>query len=538
MRGKCNARQAIPRGQPVLVGALSVLWAVLALGGCAVGPDYTRPDITFTEEWRAAGDPRLTNHATQAQVEVDREWWKALEDPALDRLVELAFQQNLPLQVAGLRIGEARAILGLARGRQYPQFQIASGSATAVGLSDNAANFANLPDRNFFDYQVGVDAAWEVDLWGKYKRSVEAETAAMRASEADYYYALVSVTAEVARTYVVIRTFEVLLDQARENTRLQEDGLRIAVSRFRAGATSELDPIQATTLLESTRATIPQLAASLQQARNALSTLLGQPNAAVDALLDGPKGIPKAPSKVAVGVPAEVVRRRPDVRAAELAAAAQSARIGVAKADAYPSFTVNGSAGLQASAGAQGGSTNLFEGDSAFYSFGPRIVWPFLDYGRVANNVRIEDARYQQARVQYRDTVLRATQEVEDALTGFLNAQEAVVFEQGSVTAAQRSVEIALVQYQEGAVDYQRVLDAQRSLLIQQNNLTQTSSSVATNWIALYKALGGGWETRQGRPVVPQPTQDEMKEPTDWGDLLGEPPQRVNTTGNPSAEKR
>jgi NodT family efflux transporter outer membrane factor (OMF) lipoprotein len=537
MRGKCNARQAIPRGQPVLVGAVSMVCGILTLGGCAVGPNFTVPDVTISDEWRAAGDPRTANGTANRAV-VDREWWKALNDPTLDRLVELAFDQNLPLQIAGLRITEARAQLGIATGRRYPQLQIAYGSATAVGLSDNAANFANLPDRNFVDYQLGVDAAWEVDLWGKYKRGVEAEAASVRASEADYYYALVSLTAEVARTYVVIRTFEVLVDQTRENARLQEDGLRIAVSRFRAGATSELDPIQATTLLESTRATIPQLESSLQQARNALGTLLGQPVAAVDALLDGPGGIPQAPAKVGVGVPAEVVRRRPDVRAAELAAAAQSARIGVAKADLYPSVVVVGSAGLQASAGAGSGSANLFSGDSAFYSVGPRIAWPFLDYGRSANNVRIEDARYQELRIQYRDTVLRATQEVEDALTGFLSSQQAVVFGQGSVTAAQRSVDLALVQYREGVVDYQRVLDAQRSLLLQQNSLAQTSSSVATNWIALYKALGGGWESREGKPVVRQRTQDEMKERTDWGDLLEQPPQPVSAGENPSTGKR
>lgn len=528
MRGHDNTSRAMPRRPPAFVGAAASLGVLLALGGCMVGPKFAKPQTSVSQNWRTTG-PQLATRAA-----VDSLWWKEFNDAVLDRLVDLAYHQNLPLQIAGLRIVEARARLGVATGGQYPQIQVARGTVTAVGLSEGAANSSSF-DRRYVDYQLGFDAVWELDFWGKYRRGVEAERANLLASVADYQSALVSLTAEVARTYVVIRTFEVLIEQAQENAKLQEQALHIAESRFRNGATSELDVVEARTLLEGTRATIPQLQISLQQARNALATLLGQPSGTVDALLEGPPGIPKAPAKVEVSVPAEMLRRRPDIRSAELFAAAQCARVGVAKADLYPSFTLFGTVGLQTSTSG-GASNKFFSASNIFYSFGPRITWPFFNYGRIQNSVRVEDARFQQLLVGYRDAVLRAAQEVEDALTGFLNSQEAAAFQERSVTAAQRSVEIALVQYREGAADFTRVLDAQRALLLQQNNLAQTSSSVTTNVIALFKALGGGWEWRQGEPIVPERTVEEMKARTDWGDMLSEPPRPV-AQGSPQPVK-
>ncbi|WP_223642946.1 efflux transporter outer membrane subunit [Corallococcus sp. EGB] len=505
-------------------GAWPLLGVLTVLSGCTVGPRFTRPEAPIAKEWSTQGDPRLST-----QDAVNTEWWKSFGDPSLDRLVELAYRQNLPLQIAGLRIVEARAQLGILTGRQFPQVQVATASVAAVGRSKNSAasniiDLANLNeiDRHFLDYQVGFDALWEVDFWGKYRRGVESGAASLLASVADYQSSVVSLTAEVARTYVTVRTYEVLIEQARENVRIQEEGYRIAESRFSNGVTSELDMMQAETLLESTRATIPQLEAGLEQAHNALSTLLGQPTDEVQALLAGPKRIPLAPATVAVGMPAEILRRRPDVRSAELSAAAQCARVGIAEAELYPSFSLFGTIGLQAStAGSANG--NLFSLGSLAYSVGPRIVFPFLNYGRLKNGVRVEDARFQQLLVNYRNTVLKAAQEVADSLTGFVNAQRAMAFQQAAVKAAQRSVELAVVQYREGAVDYQRVLDAQRSLLEQQNNLAQTSSSIATNLVALYKALGGGWEVRQGQPILPEPVKGEMEKRTHWGDMLSKP---------------
>jgi NodT family efflux transporter outer membrane factor (OMF) lipoprotein len=480
------------------------------------------------KDWNEQEDRHLST-----QSPADSTWWTAFNDTTLTRLVETAWQQNLPLQIAGLRILEARAQLGVAVGKQYPQVQAAIAKATSIGLSDRAANIPGL-NSNFWDFQVGFDAAWELDLWGKYGRGAKAERASVLRSETDYQDALVSLAAEVARTYAVVRTFQVLVDQTRENERLQVEGQRIADARFRHGATSELDVTQATTLLESTRATIPQLQRGLEQAENALTTLLGQAPGSLQPRLGANTGIPRAPDQVAVSVPAEILRRRADVRSIELSAMAQAERVGVARSELYPSFTLFGTIGTQTTDGAGPITQNATIGDlfgpgSLFFGWGPRIVLPLFNYGRLQNNVRVQDARLQQLLVAYQQSVLKAAQEVEDGLAGYLRAREATVFAQNAATSARRAVNIALAQYREGAVDYQRVLDAQRSLLQEQNTLASTQSAVATNLIALYKALGGGWETRQGQPILPQSMQDEMKHRTNWGNYF-EKPQPSNTS--------
>jgi NodT family efflux transporter outer membrane factor (OMF) lipoprotein len=507
----------------VIAGVILLLGIALVFCGCTVGPNFTKPETKVKENWSDKDDPRVAT-----QTAVNSQWWRAFNDPILDQLIQLAHQQNLPLQIAGLRILEARARLGIAIGGQYPQQQEAFGSASGVGLSKNASNSFDI-DRYHGNYELGFDSTWELDFWGKIRRDVEAAHAGLIASVADYDDSLVSLTAEVARTYAVIRTLEVLIELTSENAKVQEEGLKIAESRFRNGATTELDVTQARALFESTKASIPQLQTSLRQAQNALSTLLGQPTGDIQALLNGAKGIPTASAEVAVSVPADLLRRRPDIRSAELYALAQCARIGIAKADLYPSFSLVGEIGVQSSSGGgvqSGGAhfDDITDGDSVFYSFGPGFRWPIFNYGRIENNVRVQDAKFQQLLVNYQNTVLKAAQEVEDVLTGFLNAQETTVFEQNSVDAAKRSVEIALVQYREGAVDYQRVLDTQRALLQEENNLAQARSSIATNLIALYKALGGGWELRQGKPFVAESTQDEMMKRTDWGRLLPSQP--------------
>lgn len=506
-------------GGSLTPGAVALLGAALALSGCAVGPEYVRPEVKVNESWSVAHPQVTTQSAT------DSAWWKTFNDATLDRLIELAYSQNLSLRAAGVRIMEARAALGIAVGQQYPQLQAATAGATRISLSENLANSINF-DRDFWDYQVGFDATWEADFWRKFGRAVKSQEAAYLGSVADYQDALVSLSAEVARTYATIRMYEVLIELGRRNVGVQEEGLRIAESRYRNGATSELDVVQATALLESTRATIPQLEASLAQAQNALSTLLGQPTGSTLALLGGPQVIPVPPAQVALSVPAEMLRRRPDVRGAEFTAIAQSERIGVAKADLYPHISLFGTIGFQTTSGSSGSgaSTSLFDSSSLFYALGPRISWTFLDYGRTKNRVRVEDARFQQLIVGYQNTVLKAAQEVEDSLVAYLKAQEATVFHQNAANAARRSVELAFIQYREGAVDFQRVLDAQRSQLQEENNLASVHSAVATNLIALYKALGGGWETRSGQPFIPEGTRQEMQKRTNWGDYFTQQP--------------
>lgn len=531
MPTQCMNKPETPRPSPGVAPAVAFACGALALAGCSVGPNYVKPEVKVNDAWDTGDSPGLS-----AQSPADEAWWKSFNDPVLDRLIELAQGQNLSLRVAGLKILEARAVLGIAAGRQYPQLQAAFANATRVSLSENLANSVDF-DRDFWDYQAGFDAAWEMDFWRKFGRGVKSQEASYLSSVADYQSAIVSLCAEVARTYAAIRTFEVLIGQARRNVSIQEEGYRIADSRYRNGATSELDPTQARTLLESTRATIPQLETSLAQARNALSTLLGQPTGSLDGLLQGPEAIPAPPEQVAVSVPAEMLKRRPDVRAAELHAMAQLERIGIAKADLYPHIELFGTVGYQTASGTSGNTGNLFDSGSLFYAIGPRITWNFLDYGRTKNRVRAEDARYQQQLVGFQDAVLQAAQEVEDGAVGFLKAKETTLFQQNAAAAARQAVELAFVQYREGAVDFQRVLDAERSQLLEENNLARARSAVATNLIALYKALGGGWELHAGQPYVPENIRNEMQERTDWGDYFSEEPPAQPPGASPSAAR-
>jgi NodT family efflux transporter outer membrane factor (OMF) lipoprotein len=524
-----------------------VCGVALMLVGCAVGPKYERSPTALPQNWSTEPAPAPppseaapapsppAPEAGQAppapppepQTEIttststEGEWWKLFGDPTLDKLVELADQQNLSLQVAGLRMAEARAQLRIAKNEQLPQRQVLYASATAIDIGD--IPLGTVIDNTFVDYQVGFDATWEIDLWGKYRRGVEAGTENELASANDYHFARISVTAETARAYMMIRTFEVLIDLALESTRIQEEGLKIAESRARHGATSQLDVAQQRALLESTRATVPHLQIGLTQSRNALSLLLGQPPDGLDALLAGPRQIPTAPATVAVGVPADILRRRPDVLSAEHEATAQSARVGVAESDMYPLFEITGQIGFETTSGT--GAPFQAE-DALFYNAGPRLSWNFWDWGRTRNSVRVEDARYQQLVVGYQDTVLRAAREVDDALTTLTNSENASVSEQAAVDAARQALDISSTQYREGAVDFQRVLDAQRALLEQQNTLAQTRSDVATSLIALYKALGGGWETRPDQAPVNPAAEAQMKDRTRWGDLLSEPAEK------------
>ncbi|MCD6389891.1 MAG: efflux transporter outer membrane subunit [Desulfobulbaceae bacterium] len=498
---------------------VSMLTVALLVSGCIVGPDFVKPDVDLEPEWIEKDAPTLKSETADFS-----EWWKVFNDPVLNNLIDTAYQQNLDLQISGLRIFEARARLGVAVGLQYPQTQNFGAGASADQLSKNGANEAH-SDRFSYNYQMGFDAAWELDFWGRFRRGVESESASLYATMANYDDILVSLTAEVARTYVVIRTFETRIEIARENVRLQTESLRIADLRYNDGVTTRLDVTQSKGLLKQTEASIPRLEISLRQAKNALAVLLGIVPADVQAMLGKPSLIPTAPAEVAVGIPAELLRRRPDIRLAEFQAASQSAKIGVAKSDLFPRFSLMGSIGLQASE--KGGVlsndshfSDLFSSDSITYSVGPSVQWPFFNYGRLKNNIRMQDARFQQYVINYQNTVLQAAQEVEDAMVGFLRSQEEIVLISESVDNYKSSVDISLLQYREGETSYQRVVDTQRVLTQQEDNLASTTGSIAINLIAMYKALGGGWELRLGKEFIPEQTMEEMRQRTDWGNLL------------------
>ena len=499
--------------------------AVLVSGCTTLGPEFKTPESDVQEEWLDAQSPEFKPEAPPD----DGRWWTVFGDPVLDRLIEVAYQQNLTLKQAGLRILEARAQLGIAVGSLYPQQQQATADSTYVRASRNAANTAG-GDLNFWNHDVGLTAGWEIDFWGRFARGIESADASLLASVASYDDVLVGLTAQVAAAYITVRTFEERIAIATGNIKLQERGLRLARVRYRNGDTTELDVNQAETLLRGTQASVPSFESGRRQSINALATLLGVTPAEAYVLLEGATeqaaAIPAAPAEVTVGIPAELLRRRPDVRLAELQAWAQSAAIGVAQADLYPSIALFGTIGLNT-----GGSTNtsrngsvdlgdLFDTDALRFQGGPSLTWNVFNYGRIKNSVRVQDARLQQLLVNYQNTVLRAGQEVEDAMAGFLQSQRQAEFLKQGVAAAQRSVDIALVQYRDGATDYTTVLDTQRSLLSQQDQFTATRGSIAQNLVSMYRGLGGGWQIREGQEFVSEETRAVMRERTDWGGLL------------------
>lgn len=507
--------------------------SVLITSACTtLGPDFETPEADLQAVWDEQS--RVLD-----QGKLSSEWWSVFSDPVLDHLIERSYQQNLPLQIAGLRIFEARAQLGIAIGQQYPQSQQLNGNLTKVGLSENSPNFNSATEDSFSQAGVGFDAAWEMDFWGRFRRGVESASANLGASIADYDNALVLLTSEVARTYVVLRTLEERLTIANDNTITQQRSYKIADVRFRNGAVSELDPSQALSLLKSTQSTVPLLESQIRQTKNALSILLGMPPNDLQDILVGLGKIPQTPDALNIGIPADLLRRRPDIRLAELQAASQSALIGVARSDLYPRFALIGSIGLLTSDTNQSDLGDLFSTDSVGYNFGPSASWQILNYGRLKNQVRVQDARLEGLIVNYQNTVLQAAREVEDGISGYLGSRDQSDFLGDSVKAAERSVDLALIQYREGSVDYQRVLDTQQTLLNVQDRYTAVRGDVVAELISVYKALGGGWEIRAGNTFVSEQRQENMKERTDWGKLLdaavpeGLPPAPPTGTAQP-----
>jgi len=483
----------------------------LFLAACApVGPDFVKPEVSAPPEWSQPAEQGI-----QAESGDLVEWWKVFEDQELNALVETALQNNNNLEIAGLRVLEARAQLGIATGAQYPQSQLAAGSAIYNSPAENLS-----ASSNFWQYGIGASASWEIDFWGRFRRGIESADAAYLASIAAYDQARVLLTAAVVDSYAVIRATEEQLRIAYENLKIQKRSYEIASVLYRNGADSELDMQQAETLLLATQATIPALETRAKQVRNALSTLLGLPPGSVAGMIENSTGIPALPATVAIGFPADMLRRRPDVRQAEMLAMSQNALVGLAAADLYPSFSLTGTIGLAAGGPGDSDFGDLFSSDALTFSIGPSFVWPFLNYGRIKNNVRVQDARLQQALVAYRETTLQAAREAEDAMAAFIGNREQTGILSDTVISAQRSNELSTLRYKEGFSDYQRVLDAQRALFTQQQNFINTQGETVRSLVAIYKALGGGWENRDGLPYVDPETLQIMRDRTDWGDMI------------------
>lgn len=475
---------------------LILLTCVFSLTGCMkVGPKFSGPKVSAKTSWIDKDDERLGS--SKAHL---KEWWTGFQDPTLDNLIDLAYHQNLSLKIAGFRIQEARALLGVAVGFQFPQTQQLQGSSLYKQISKNSANTNAGIDLTYWSHNLGLNMAWELDFWGRYRSLVDSAKTDLLASEANYDDVLVILLSDVARIYVSIRTFQERIEIVKQNIQVQKRGLEIATARFEAGMVTELDVKQAESLLYDTEARIPRLEINLRQAENALSVLLGMPADDLTDLLSESNKIPVAPENVEVGIPTCLLLQRPDTRRAFYETLSQNARVGVATTDLYPQISLTGFFGFETSSGTDntrtGRNGSLFSGSSFTQTVGPGFIWPILNYGRITNNINAEMARLKQLIINYQNTVLVAYQEVEDGIVEFLKSQDESEKLSKSSEAAARSVQLANTQYVEGSVDYTRVLNTQQSLLLEEEKYAIARGSIALGLINTYKALGGGWQIR------------------------------------------
>jgi multidrug efflux system outer membrane protein len=457
------------------------MFMTLVLAGCAaVGPNYVPPETRTPSSWHTELRGGLT--AKEADTQTLGNWWAMLNDPVLTSLIERAVAGNLNLKKARATVREARARRGVSQTNLFPTLD-ATGSANRGRGSEETGSGQT---REL--YAAGFDAGWELDIFGGVRRSIEAAEANLQASQEGLRDVLVSLVAEVALNYVEARTYQVKLGVAEANLKAQQETYELTRWRYEAGLSDELTVEQARYNLESTRSQIPTLRSGLEGAKNRLAILVGEPPGTVHGELAEVKPIPVTPLEVAVGVPADALRHRPDVRRAERELAAQTARIGVATADLYPKFTLKGSIGLEAlSLG------NLISSRSQTYSIGPRITWVIFDAGAVRQNIEVQSALQEQALIQYEAALLSALEEVENVLVAYANEQVRRQSLVKATQAAERAIDLARKQYTSGLIDFQVVLDTERSLLSLQSQLAESDGAVTSNLITLYKARGGGW---------------------------------------------
>jgi len=501
-----------PHTRANLVLLIGALW----LSGCArVGPDFQPQHEAWTEHWSTPALEQASEPLSQPDA---RKWWQVFADPTLEHLIAEADAHNAGVQIAGLRVMEARAQLGIAQSGRYPQAQVASGDLLYRDRRESGGQ--NPQRKSFWQYSAGFDVGWELDFWGRFSRAIESADAAWFGAKANYEDALVLLHAQMAETYYALRTAEARLRIARDNARLQKRSYEITEKLFKSGETDELDFQQAKTQYLSTLSSIPDLESQIMRAHNALAVLIGQPPGPLPELAQNEGVVPLIDRAVLQDVPANLLLRRPDIRAAEQQVAAQSALIGVAEADLYPSVTLLGS--IVWSAGSLEGIPN-----GLTLIGGPSLRWNVFDHGAIKNNVRVQDARLQQLIVAYQDDVRQAAREADDAASGLTKALERDAILRDAELAAKRSLALANALYREGYSDFQRVLDAQRALSTQQDTYLVNRSNAVSDLIALYKALGGGWYSEQ--PLVDPASRQQMQKRTDWGDLLDQP-------GRPSAD--
>ncbi|MDP3705369.1 MAG: efflux transporter outer membrane subunit [Legionellaceae bacterium] len=496
-----------------LIVKVSIIVLYLFLSACfMVGPDYKEPEKKVADHW-------LTQSSAVKETKLkNAEWWTVFHDPTLTSLINQGYQNNISLQSTAAHVMQTRAQLAQSVGELYPQQQNLMGNLTYQRMGGQSLQFV-LPS-DFVTVLLGVTASWEIDFWGKYRRAILSNDAAFLASFAAYDNALVTLTSDVASTYSSIRTTEELIHVTKKNIDVQAMGLKIAKSRFNAGETSLLDVEQAQTELSQTQSTLPTLRSELRQQKDMLGVLLGTTPDKVDVLLVPKQGIPIAPSRVAVGIPKETLINRPDIAQSRLEAIAQSEAIGAAKANLFPSLSLTGTFAFASNNIGTSSLGNIFNWSNRTITAGPALNWPLLNYGQITNSVRMQDAAYQQAELNYRNLVLKAQQEVQDDITKFIETRKAESYLQTANHAAIKSTQLSMIRYREGESDFTPVLDAERQQLQVQLSLTNSKGDIPKALVALYRALGGGWQIRNCNDIVPKRIKEEMAARTGWGTLL------------------
>lgn len=459
--------------------SLAIGASLLSAGCATVGPDYVQPDVSIPQEWAAGTGVKP---AGQQDARTLTKWWSTFNDAELSSLLERAVQGNLDLREATARVREARARRGVSAADQSPSVN-ATASASRQRSSEAMGGGAVQEV-----YSTGLDAAWELDLFGGKRRAVEATQADLEASEESLGSVLVSLAGEVALNYVDVRSFQARLAIAEANRDAQAETYQIAQWRFEAGLTTQLDVEQAKLNLEQTRSQIPTLQVGLEEAKNRLAVLLGKHPGTLDVELSEIRTIPTAHLAIAVGVPADVLRNRPDVRKAERELAAQTARIGVATAELYPKLSLTGSIGLEALTPGK-----LFSAGNETYGLGLPVSWTLFDAGRIRQNIKVQNALQEQALVNYESAILSALEEVENALIACAKEQSRLQSLFLAEQAAGQAFDLAKTRYTSGLTDFQVVLDSQRSLLSVQDQRVVSEAQVTADLVRLYKALGGGW---------------------------------------------
>ena len=467
-----------------------LLLPFLLLSGCAVGPNYRSPQTKAPAQWNESLAGGETNSAITTT-----EWWTNFNDSELDSLVGRAVRSSLDLRIAQARVREARAQYGIASADLWPTVDGSSSYARQrQSKHQPLVDSVPLPGVPFENdvYQAGFDASWEIDVFGGKRRAKEAAGSQVLASEFGRRDVLITLLGDVARSYVDLRGYQGRLAIARENIDAQEKALAITRDRFAKGLSSDLDVQQASTVLATTRAGVPTLESSIQTSIHRLEVLLGQQPGSLQAELSQASPIPAQPPMVPVGLPSELLLRRPDIRQAERQLAAATANIGVAKSDLFPKFFLTGSAGFQSV-----NASDWFTSGSQFWSVGPTMQWRIFDAGRIRSNIKLQNARQEEALAAYEKTVLTAFEEVENGLVVYAKEQVRRRSLQDAVVSSQKSLDTANKLYANGLTDFLRVLDAERSLYQSQDALVQSDRTISANLIALYKSLGGGWENME-----------------------------------------